>query len=94
MRIILALAGMTLLMIVTTSCASSQTRLQRPLESRTLWIDESTLDRFYYCGNVCTRKLLGVCASRKYVCEHYPFENKEVIKTLLDKGFVLKVFDK
>lgn len=75
------------LMILQTSCASSQTQLSKPLERRTLRIDPVTLDRFIYCGRV--RK--NVFSSWKQVCDYIPFADKAQIKVLVDKNMVLKV---
>jgi len=84
-------ALISVLMILNPSCASSQSRLSKPLELRTLRIDPA-LDGFVYCGRVCDKTVIGICFSGwKQVCDHYKFSDKESIKLLESKGFVLKI---
>jgi hypothetical protein len=86
------LRGATIIALLTLSqsCASSPARLSKPLEQRTLWIDEVTLDRFKFCGDVCVKRWIGVCVKKDYICDYYEFADKAKIKTLLDTNMVLK----
>ena len=74
------------LTISSLSCASSQKLLSKPLELRTLRINPD-LSGFKYC----TRSRSSIFDSWKQKCDLYPFTDKVMMKTLLDKGFVLKV---
>lgn len=90
----LNVAIITGLMILNSSCASSPSRLSKPLEQRTLWIDPATYDRFYYCGEVCVKRFLKVCVKEAYICDYYEFSDKVKMKELADRPFVLKALDK
>ena len=73
---------------------SSANPLSIPLNLRTLRISES-LDKFEYCGRVCDRFAIGICFG-KWVqkCDYYPFNDKLLIKTLLDTEMVLRQREK
>ena len=80
---------MLLLTLSNSSCASSQSLLSKPLQERTLRIDES-LDRFVYCGNSCKKYFAGICWSKwEHICDYYEFSDKIKIKQLLDAEMVL-----
>ena len=81
------------MLLWTLSCSilkSSASPLSTPLNQRTLRISE-TLDKFEYCGRVCDKFAVGICWG-KWVqeCDYYSFNDKLLMKTLLDTEMVLK----
>ena len=47
-----------------------------------------------YCGYVCKKTIVKICVSKEFVCDYYPMADKDTMKKLADKNFVLKVLDK
>ena len=86
------LTFVVMLLWMLSSCTSSTYAklLSTPLNLRTLRISES-LDKFEYCGRICDKFAIGICFG-KWVqkCDYYPFNDKLLMKTLLDTEMVLK----
>jgi hypothetical protein len=68
------------------SCA---TPLPPQLDSRTLRICPD-FSGFCYQYPVCNKRFLGICTSERMYVEKIDFSDKEKIKELYDKRFVLK----
>lgn len=99
-NLIKALGSVAMLFSITlnASCASSQRGLSPPLEQRTLELHPTLPGVIIYPTTVekCVRKFLGICTKKEVITEYEIFDTKkpEVLKTLLDKDFVLKVRNK
>lgn len=74
-------------------CSSIALPSQPPqLKQRTLRLSLETVS-LEYKYEVCNKKLIGICVSKKWVIDYYDLTKKEVRKELIDMGFVFKVRD-
>ena len=81
-----------ILSLMLSSCTSvySANLSSVPLSNRTLRINPANYKEFIYCGQVCSKYVVGVCWGKwKQVCDTYPFDNVEIMKSLSDAEMVL-----